>query len=92
MATFTEKELEYLRSQRLGRLATADLQGAPHVVPLGFRVAEDGAAVDVGGRSFAGSMKRLPIFATTGLEKSPASGEGGSPESVRICSPCSTAS
>ena len=57
MATFTEKELEYLRSQRLARLATADLHGAPHVVPLGFRVAEDGAAIEVGGRSFAGSMK-----------------------------------
>jgi pyridoxamine 5'-phosphate oxidase family protein len=57
MATFTEKELEYLRSQRLARLATADLRGAPHVVPLGFRVAEDGAAIDVGGRSFAGSKK-----------------------------------
>ena len=57
MATFTEKELEYLRSQRLARLATADLHGAPHVVPLRFRVAEDGAAIEVGGRSFAGSMK-----------------------------------
>jgi pyridoxamine 5'-phosphate oxidase family protein len=57
MAAFTEKELGYLRSQRLARLATADLKGAPHVVPLGFRVSEDGAAIDVGGRSFAGSMK-----------------------------------
>ena len=27
------------------------------MVPLGFRVAEDGAAIEVGGRSFAGSMK-----------------------------------
>jgi pyridoxamine 5'-phosphate oxidase family protein len=57
MATFTEKELEYLRGQRLARLATADIRGAPHVVPLGFRVAEDAAAIEVGGRSFAGSMK-----------------------------------
>jgi pyridoxamine 5'-phosphate oxidase family protein len=57
MATFTEKEIEYLRSQRLARLATADLRGAPHVVPLGFRVAEDGAAIEIGGRSFAGSVK-----------------------------------
>jgi pyridoxamine 5'-phosphate oxidase family protein len=57
MAAFTERELEYLRSQRLARLATADLKGAPHVVPLGFRVSEDGTAIDVGGRSFAGSMK-----------------------------------
>ncbi len=57
MATFTEKELAYLRSQRLARLATADLHGAPHVVPLGFRVSEDGTAVEVGGRSFGSTKK-----------------------------------
>jgi pyridoxamine 5'-phosphate oxidase family protein len=58
MATFTDKELEYLRSQRLARFATADQKGAPHVVPVGFRVAEHGDAVDIGGRNFARS-KRL---------------------------------
>ncbi len=31
MATFTDKELEYLKSQRLARLATADSNNAPHV-------------------------------------------------------------
>jgi len=57
MATFTEKELEYLRGQRLGRLATADSRGAPHVMPLGFRVSADGTAIEVGGRAFGTTKK-----------------------------------
>jgi pyridoxamine 5'-phosphate oxidase family protein len=42
MATFTGKELDYIRSQRLARLATADQHGAPHVVPLGLHLTADG--------------------------------------------------
>ena len=57
MATFTDKELEYLKSQRLARLATADSNNAPHVVPVGFRLAEDGTAIDVGGGNLAKSKK-----------------------------------
>jgi pyridoxamine 5'-phosphate oxidase family protein len=57
MATFTDNELEYLKGQRLARLATADSNGAPHVVPVGFRLAEDGSAIDVGGHGFAKSKK-----------------------------------
>jgi pyridoxamine 5'-phosphate oxidase family protein len=57
MATFTDKELEYLRSQRLARLATADPGNAPHVVPVGFRVADDGSAIEVGGHNMAASKK-----------------------------------
>ena len=57
MATFTQKQLEYLRSQLLARLATADSKGAPHVVPLRFRVATDGASIEVGGRAFGRSKK-----------------------------------
>ncbi len=37
MSSFTAAEIAYLQSQRLGRLATADLDGQPHVVPVGFR-------------------------------------------------------
>ena len=37
MSTFTEKEIEYLRGQPLGRLATVGRDGSPHVVPVGFR-------------------------------------------------------
>ena len=63
MSTFTGKELEYLRSQRLARLATADLQGAPHVVPLGLHVSADGGAIDVSGRGFATTKKYRNIKA-----------------------------
>jgi len=55
--TFSRNELEYLNSQRLARLATANADGTPHVVPVGFQVSEDGAAIDVGGPGFARSKK-----------------------------------
>jgi pyridoxamine 5'-phosphate oxidase family protein len=35
MSTFTSTETEYLTSQPLGRFATADKDGRPHVVPVG---------------------------------------------------------
>jgi pyridoxamine 5'-phosphate oxidase family protein len=40
---FTEPELEFLRSQRLGRLATVSPSGWPHVVPVMYRLTDDGA-------------------------------------------------
>ncbi len=57
MAAFTEKELEYLSGQRLARIATADSGGQPHVVPVGFRVSADAAAIEVGGRNFGKTQK-----------------------------------
>src|ERR1041384_3783422 len=57
MSTFTAKELEYLRSQPLGRLATVGRDGAPHVVPVGFQVSPDEDAIDVGGHGFGASKK-----------------------------------
>lgn len=57
METFSEKELEYLKGQRLARLATSGAGGAPHVVPVGFRVAEAGDAIEVGGHGFQASKK-----------------------------------
>ena len=63
MGVFTDKELEYLKGQRLARLATSDAEGSPHVVPVGFRVSDDGSAIDVGGHGFAGSKKYRDIKA-----------------------------
>ena len=63
MSTFTAKELEYLRSQRLARLATADQRGAPHVVPLALHLSADGRAIEVSGRSFGSTMKYRNIKA-----------------------------
>ena len=57
MSAFTEKEIEYLSEQRLGRLARVDAQGNPHVVPVAFRYNEELDAVDIGGHNFAGSKK-----------------------------------
>jgi pyridoxamine 5'-phosphate oxidase family protein len=57
MSAFTDKEIEYLNGQRLGRLATVDAEGNPHVVPVAFRYNEELDAVDIGGHNFAGSKK-----------------------------------
>jgi len=56
---FTEKEVEYLNSQRLGRLATVTPDGGAHVVPTGFRLSEDGTAIEVGGHKLA---ERRPLY------------------------------
>jgi pyridoxamine 5'-phosphate oxidase family protein len=57
MSAFTPAEIEYLRSQRLGRLATAGPDGQPHVVPVGFRYNPDEDTVDIGGSNVAGTKK-----------------------------------
>jgi pyridoxamine 5'-phosphate oxidase family protein len=49
MSAFTEKELEYLTSQRLGRIGTVGGDGQPHVVPTGFRYNAELDTIDVGG-------------------------------------------
>lgn len=36
MSVFTQKEIEYLRSGLLGRLATVGRDGTPHVAPVGM--------------------------------------------------------
>jgi pyridoxamine 5'-phosphate oxidase family protein len=40
---FTPGELEFVRSQRIARLATVGPSGWPHVVPVMYAVGEDGA-------------------------------------------------
>jgi pyridoxamine 5'-phosphate oxidase family protein len=57
MSVFTEKELEYLGEQRLGRLATVDSAGNPHVVPVGFRYNSETDTIDIGGRDIAHTLK-----------------------------------
>jgi pyridoxamine 5'-phosphate oxidase family protein len=54
---FTPAELEYLHSQRLGRLATVDSSGAPQNNPIGFFVDEATGDVIIGGLNMAGSRK-----------------------------------
>lgn len=40
---FTTSELEFLRSQRIGRFATVSPSGWPHVVPVMYSVDDNGA-------------------------------------------------
>jgi pyridoxamine 5'-phosphate oxidase family protein len=59
MATFSAEELAYLTGERrLGRLATADAEGRPHVVPIGmWRYNTEHGTIDLTGRDFATSRK-----------------------------------
>lgn len=57
MSNFTAHEIEYLRSQRLGRLATLSALGEPHVVPVGFRYNAELDTIDIGGHNIGKSKK-----------------------------------
>jgi pyridoxamine 5'-phosphate oxidase family protein len=57
MSVFTDAEIGYLRSQTLGRIATAGPDRQPHVTPVTFFYNEDEDAIDVGGISFGGTKK-----------------------------------
>jgi pyridoxamine 5'-phosphate oxidase family protein len=54
---FTDAELAYLRTQRLGRLATIAPNGTLHNNPVGFRVDADAGVIDIGGRMMGASQK-----------------------------------
>lgn len=55
--TFTDLELEYLGTQRLGRLATLAPDGFPQNNPVGFRINTDLGTIDIGGHSMGESRK-----------------------------------
>jgi pyridoxamine 5'-phosphate oxidase family protein len=57
MSDFTTAEISYLKSQRLGRLATVGADGQPHVVPVAFRYNPDLDTIDIGGHDFAKRKK-----------------------------------
>jgi pyridoxamine 5'-phosphate oxidase family protein len=51
-------QLEYLLGERrLGRLATADAEGQPHVAPVGWRHNAELGTIDVGGRDLPPTKK-----------------------------------
>jgi pyridoxamine 5'-phosphate oxidase family protein len=56
---FTEKEIEYLTGQRLGRLATVTAAGRAHVVPTGFRLNDERTAIEIGGHALS---SRRPLY------------------------------
>jgi pyridoxamine 5'-phosphate oxidase family protein len=59
LASFSDAELNYLNGERrLGRLATADADGLPHVVPVGmWRYNHQLGTIDVTGADFAASRR-----------------------------------
>jgi pyridoxamine 5'-phosphate oxidase family protein len=50
-------EREYLKTQPLGRLATAGADGKPHVVPVAFRFNPELGTIDIGGFRFGQRKK-----------------------------------
>jgi pyridoxamine 5'-phosphate oxidase family protein len=57
MSVFTEKELDYLQSQRIGRVATVSPNCEPHVVPLRFKYNPEEDTIDLVGSNLGGSKK-----------------------------------
>jgi pyridoxamine 5'-phosphate oxidase family protein len=57
MSRFTAQEIDYLQSQRLGRMATIDARGDLHVVPLAFRYNPETETIDLGGHNIVSTKK-----------------------------------
>ncbi|WP_067817140.1 PPOX class F420-dependent oxidoreductase [Nocardia inohanensis] len=57
IATLTAAQLEYLGSQRLGRLATVRPDGSPQNNPVGFRWNAALGTIDIGGYQMGASQK-----------------------------------
>jgi len=57
MTTFTEAELAYLATQRLGRLATLAPDGYPQNNPVGFWVDAERGTIEIGGHGLGASRK-----------------------------------
>jgi pyridoxamine 5'-phosphate oxidase family protein len=63
MTDFTPAQIGYLSCQRLGRLATAGLNGRPHVVPTSFRYNPDLGTIDMGGHHVATTKRYRDVQA-----------------------------
>src|SRR5919108_5041139 len=64
MSVFTDKELDYLAGQRLGRIATVGPDGQPHVVPTSLRDNAEHDAIDVGGLRMSQTRKLRDVQRT----------------------------
>lgn len=63
MDVFTEDEIAYLNNQRLGRLATANRSGQPHVVPVSFHYDATTGTIGIGGHNMDQSKKYRDVVA-----------------------------
>lgn len=57
IATLSPAQIDYLRSQRLGRLATVRPDGSPQNNPVGFRYNEALGTIDIAGHNMGASQK-----------------------------------
>src|SRR5688572_19942752 len=57
MATLSERELTYLGTQRLGRMATLAPDGSPQNNPVGFFDMSELGTIDIGGHKLAAPRK-----------------------------------
>src|SRR5215469_13328471 len=57
MSKFMDMELEYVKTQRLGRLATINNQGAPQIAPVTYLYNAELDTIDIGGLYNAESQK-----------------------------------
>ena len=57
MSRFTDQERAFLQSQRLGRLATVNRSGMPHLVPVTYRYNAELDTLDIFGMGMARSKK-----------------------------------
>jgi pyridoxamine 5'-phosphate oxidase family protein len=60
---FTEAELAYLRSQRLGRLATEAPDGTLQNSPVGFQVDAEAGVINIHGRDLGNTRKFRNVIA-----------------------------
>ena len=58
-STFTDAEIEYLNSQPLGRIATADADGRPHVMPVGVFYDAEAQAIVIGATDGMAASKKF---------------------------------
>ncbi|MFH8337627.1 PPOX class F420-dependent oxidoreductase [Streptomyces sp. AM6-12] len=56
MTGFSAAELSYLRTQRLGRMATVDPHGQPQANPVGYHLQDDGTIL-IGGYAMGTTKK-----------------------------------
>lgn len=57
MTEFSSEQIQYLRSQRLGRLATKRRDGTLQNNPVGFSLNEEFGTIEIGGFNMGGSQK-----------------------------------
>ncbi|MGO4616456.1 PPOX class F420-dependent oxidoreductase [Nocardia sp. 2YAB30] len=56
-STFTPEQIDYLHTQRLGRLATVRTDGTPQNNPVGFRYSAELGTIDIAGWNRGSSWK-----------------------------------